>query len=112
MTLNNPAYLDIVIYRGITLQPIVITVTDSNSNPVNLTGWQVAWGTNTFSGLASITNPSAGQITIQAGRSLTQSLPVGEKPWDAILLSNGGVAMGPFIYGVVTVKETLSPMFP
>lgn len=112
LTLNNPAELDLTIYRGIDLQPVVITVTDSNGNPVNLTGWQVQSGARTFFGFASITNPLAGQITIQANRQLTKTYPVGQTPYDVIALSSGGVAIGLIVFGIMTIKESLSPEFP
>jgi hypothetical protein len=112
LTLSNPAQLDLTVYRGIDLQPVVVTVTDVNGNPINLTGWSVAFGARKFTGLASITNPIAGQVTIQANRQATKALPVGETPYDLILLSNGGVSFGPFVAGMMTVKETLSPAFP
>jgi|SRR5215472_393487 len=113
LVLNTPAQLDFVIYRGLDLQPIVITVSDSNGNIVDLTGWLLAIGSRAGGNITIASpNPPSGQVIISSNRQATKLLPVGAFAWDAILLSAGGIGMGPFAQGVITVKETWSPMFP
>jgi hypothetical protein len=114
MILAPPAYLPIHVWRGIDLTPITITVRDSDSQPVNLAGYSVAWGSRSlswlpFGNLASITDPANGQITIQATRQQTANFRIGQFPWDSYLLTPQGVTIGPYVIGDIIVREMLAP---
>ncbi len=106
---------DFTVWRGMTLSPTIVTVRDSTSTPVDLSGWTVGYGVQSWPAsviLVVIIDPPNGQIEISLTRQETKLIPVGEFPYDIILLTDSGSTAGPILRGTITVKETQAPEFP
>lgn len=107
-----PAKLDLSITRGITFGPLTLVAQESSVGPVvNLTGYTVFGDVRldlqasvAFSLPLTITNAAAGEITLTYTDEQTMALPLGVYSWD-MALSVGGVRLGPFLAGRVTVAD-------
>jgi len=109
----TPANLDLTIYRGIVFDPVNIVVKDNTGNPVNLTAWSVF--AKMRNGLGQIldlqpviSNATQGTITLNFTSSETEEFISGENPWDLTLQRPTGDKIGPYVSGVITVKDTAS----
>jgi hypothetical protein len=108
MQLSPQPNYDFTIWRGIDLPGAVFTIRDSNGDLVNLTGWEVKFGSPKWLAglnLFSITDPVNGQVTLAASHTVTDTLRLAKQPWDGILVQPSGVTVGPFVRGTVTIKE-------
>ncbi len=107
----QPASLAFTIYKGVTFGPVLITCTDSEGAPVDLTGWTayatarlLAPGWPGEIDLApSITNAAAGQITLGMTDDQTQALTTGKFGYDLVLQNPDGERLGPFLAGTISV---------
>lgn len=109
----TPATLNLTIWRGITLDPIIFNVKDGNGNPVSLNGWQVFANSRNGTGKLinlnpTITNANNGQVTISLSANDTKNFNAGEQYWDLIFQNPGGSRLGPYISGKIFVKDTVT----
>lgn len=110
----TPAIYHINIKHNITFGPLKIYCKDKSNNIVPLTNWIVyAQARNKsnpgFIDLSpEITDPSAGEITIEFTDSETRALSAGDYNWDMILETPEGTHLGPFIQGRCKIEETIT----
>jgi hypothetical protein len=109
----TPGSLDITVYKGITLDPIIFNVKDGTGAAINLNGWQVFAksrnGTGKLIDLGpTITNPTAGQVTISLDSTETATFTLGQQQWDMLFQKPTGEKLGPYISGTITVLNTVT----
>ena len=109
----TPATLDLTIYRGITLDPVIFNVKDGTGAAINLSGWQVFAKSRNGNGkvidLAPvITNAASGQVTISLDGTATAAFSSGDNRWDMIFQKPTGEKLGPYISGRVLVNSTVT----
>jgi hypothetical protein len=109
------ATLNLNVARGVTLGPIQINCKDTSGNPVNLAGWtafaQVRLnpaGPLVADLEPTVTNPSAGQITINLTAAQTAALTPGAFCWDLLMERPTGEVDGPFVTGSFVVARTIT----
>ena len=91
-----------------------VTVTDSSDSAVNLTGFSVAaqirktfLSSSATAFTASISNASAGEITISLTDSQTTSLEAGRYVYDVLITASGGTKTR-VVEGQVTVNPSVT----
>ena len=104
---------NIFIDQGATFTTTV-TVTDSNGDAVNLSGYSVAaqirktfLSSSATAFTASISNASAGEITISLTDSQTTSLESGRYVYDVLITASGGTKTR-VVEGQVTVNPSVT----
>ena len=104
---------NIFIDQGATFTTTV-TVTDSNGDAVNLSGYSVAaqirktfLSSSATAFTASISNASAGEITISLTDSQTTSLEAGRYVYDVLITASGGTKTR-VVEGQVTVNPSVT----
>ena len=104
---------NIFIDQGATFTTTV-TVTDSNGDAVNLSGYSVAaqirkshLSSTSTAFTASISNASAGEITISLTDSQTTSLEAGRYVYDVLITASGGTKTR-VVEGQVTVNPSVT----
>lgn len=103
------------VYRGITLDPVVFNVKDGSGNPINLSGWTPYSTMRNGYGKPidlqpSITNAATGEVTISLTKETTDTFTVGEQYWDLLFQKPSGQRIGPYITGIITVKDTVTQL--
>ena len=105
-----PAALSLSITKGITFGPIVITCSDENSDPLDLTGWTAHAQARVKPGEAlafnvgpEITDIAGGEITLAMTDEETAALTAGFYQWEFVLQNAGGERLGPYLAGAATV---------
>ena len=104
---------NIFIDQGATFTTTV-TVTDANGDAVNLSGYSVAaqirkshLSSTSTAFTASISNASAGEITISLTDSQTTSLESGRYVYDVLITASGGTKTR-VVEGQVTVNPSVT----
>ena len=104
---------NIFIDQGATFTTTV-TVTDANGDAVNLSGYSVAaqirktfLSSSATAFTASISNASAGEITISLTDSQTTSLEAGRYVYDVLITASGGTKTR-VVEGQVTVNPSVT----
>ena len=104
---------NIFIDQGATF-PTTVTVSDSNGAAVNLSGYSVAaqirkshLSSTSTAFTASISNASAGEITISLTDSQTTSLEAGRYVYDVLITASGGTKTR-VVEGQVTVNPSVT----
>ena len=104
---------NIFIDQGATFTTTV-TVSDSNGDAVNLSGYSVAaqirkshLSSTSTAFTASISNASAGEITISLTDSQTTSLEAGRYVYDVLITASGGTTTR-VVEGQVTVNPSVT----
>ena len=104
---------NIFIDQGATFTTTV-TVTDANGDAVNLSGYSVAaqirkshLSSTSTAFTASISNASAGEITISLTDSQTTSLEAGRYVYDVLITASGGTKTR-VVEGQVTVNPSVT----
>ena len=104
---------NIFIDQGATFTTTV-TVTDANGDAVNLSGYSVAaqirktfLSSTSTAFTASISNASAGEITISLTDSQTTSLDAGRYVYDVLITASGGTKTR-VVEGQVTVNPSVT----
>ncbi len=106
----TPATLNLKIYHGITFGPVVITCSDDDEVAVDLTNWlvyaeaRIDFRTPMFDLAPTVTDATAGEITLALTDEQTAALPVGNFRWDLILENPAGERLGPYIAGTCIVQ--------
>lgn len=111
----TPATLNLSIRRGVTFS-LVINAKDATPAAVNLTGWSVysevrksPTASVALDFAPAITDPTAGEITIELTDEETKALTItGKFRWDLLLETPGGVRLGPFLAGTVTISDDIT----
>jgi hypothetical protein len=111
--MTSPPRFDLDVVKGSIFGPVMFTAVDATGNPINLTNWQVfAKSTNGFGQLYDlqpfVSNPAAGQITIQLTQQQTDLFSIGRNRWDFMLQRPTGERLPPFLGGNLTVTEPVS----
>ena len=104
---------NIFIDQGATF-PTTVTVSDANGDAVNLSGYSVAaqirksfLSSSATAFTASISNASAGEITISLTDSQTTSLESGRYVYDVLITASGGTKTR-VVEGQVTVNPSVT----
>lgn len=110
----TPARQDLTIYRGIDFNPIVITATNGSGGTVDLTGWTAYAAMRNGYGKPvdlspTISNAAAGQITLSFTKDETSDFNIGANEWNLYFQRPNGQRIGPYISGIVTVKDKVDP---
>lgn len=111
----DPVLFPLKIRRNIRYGPLIITCNDTNDDPVNLSDYAAfAVGrpeiesTTLIDLEPEITDAVAGEITIDLTDEKTAAFPAGTYVWDLILVKGGADRSGPFLYGPLTVIDTVT----
>ncbi len=107
---DEPYQLDLpVIWRGLPWGPVTVTISDTNGDPVNLTGFTVSAATPLFSLNPVITTPAAGLVTLgPLIPATTSTLPIGDQNYDLTGIKGAGGFTKPFFAGKIPVKQPIS----
>lgn len=109
----TPVIHDFECFRGTKLGPLVLTARDTTGALVDLTGWTIyadaraqgAPDVVAFSMGATITDATAGEITIVKTDEETDAFDLGRYFYDVVLENVAGERFGPFATGIVSVKD-------
>src|SRR5688572_3493488 len=111
----KPARYNLSMTKGITFGPIVFYCADEEEVAVDLTGWTAyaevrsgPGGSVVFDLQPQITDPAAGEITIEATDEQTAELTPGLFRWDLILENPAGERLGPYLVGSCNISAPIS----
>lgn len=108
-----PSNYDLVLYRGDYFS-LNVTMTDANSNPINLTGYTgkscIKSGyaaSSEYDATITITTPTTGVVTVTYPSSVTETILAGSYIWDFQLTDPSG-NVRTYLTGDVTVYDEVS----
>lgn len=98
--------------KGLTFQPVVFRFQDADKNAIDITGWQF-WAearedAKVINLNPTITDATAGEITLEATDEQTTLWERGDYDWDLIAEDDAGVKFGPIVTGRLGVSETIT----
>lgn len=106
-----PASLNLEVYKGVTFEPVTLTMRDANLNSVDLTNWSVFAEVRrncskslVLDLLPIVSDAANGQITISLTDEVTANLSEGVFYWDIILENDSGERLGPYLAGKFTIS--------
>ena len=109
----TPGELDLGIVRGLTFS-VQLTMTDTNDDPVDLTGWSV-WAeaketTNCYIfDLSPVIDDAVNGVTvIQITDEATALLKLGTYTYDLIFENSTGARLGIFLTGTLTITDPIT----
>lgn len=111
-----PGPLNLIVYRGSTFGPVVLTAYDEDEVLVDLTGWlpfakvrETRTGPVIYDLVPTITNGPGGEITIPSiTDEASEVLPRGHYIWDLLLQQPGGQKLGPFLAGSFEITSAVA----
>jgi len=93
----------------------IITVTSTNGQPLDLTGYTVAsqmrksYGSSTaYAFTSSIYNAPQGKVRLQLSASQSEAIPAGRWLYDVEITSPGGTTKTRVVEGIVTVNPQIT----
>lgn len=111
-----PGSFDLIVYRGSTFGPVVLTAYNEDDVLVDLTGWtpfskvrETRTGPIIYDLIPYISDGPGGEITIPAiSDERTRSLPRGHYIYDLLLEQPGGQILGPFLAGTFEITTAVA----
>lgn len=109
----QPGKLDLICRKGITFGPITLSLDDENGADFDLTGYSVFAEVKTAKGAGAVflnlsptvSNATAGQISISLTDTQTAALTAGTYGWDLVIENASGERTGPILQGEFEVEE-------